>query len=218
MSNWTSFRLLWQSGPPPDIRSAFELGRKALQWCAELKDRFGSTRWHYKWTPNREGADFLRVEWAFSSAIAARLKEDLRKKALPMAEVKPQACFEDGVYDKWWTKEETDSFGTVWWKWSELLLALVTTSKNITYNQIQLLHTDAFQLFTTGRQSDLLHNLRTLGLRQADHCIEALIEAMTSDSFPILYRVPPRSRQEKVDKARIHYLMNSIWFSDAYPW
>lgn len=219
MSGWTHFKWIWSGPPLRTMGEALDLGHTILITLPPLRALLVGLRWHYKWTAveTETEVDFLRVECGVADPRASQIAAQLQPKAAELGkEIALESWLDDGVYHACWTRNSTDSFASVWWRWSELVLELAAPGRNISWREIYGLYPSAFAYFTGQDDRPLQESLRALGVDSPERALYALREAMLADRYPISYVNPPTSDEQARDTARIHYLMSSIFAPMRY--
>jgi hypothetical protein len=125
-------------------------------------------------------------------------------------EIALESWLDDGVYHACWTRNSTDSFASVWWRRSELVLELAAPGRNISWREIYGLYPSAFAYFTGQDDRPLQESLRALGVDSPERALYAparLCSRTDTQSLMSILR-PPTSR---------HGILAHSLFDEQHP-
>lgn len=212
MKDWTILRIRGARGLPT-------LDAVQFLGCVQaIRPLLANSRWHFRWTPVHRNTEFdgLRFEAPFGSPaqreIAAAFESRIPPPDTVVAEpLRPEIDL-DPVQDE---GELEDCLGLLW-RYSEFVSDLRTRNPGAQARQIQGLAPGALLTFVTGDRRHLERALETSGIGTLPAVpFSRFLSELSAN--PLSYRIPPQSRAEAVDTARVHHLAGCTFASDFYP-
>lgn len=212
MRDWTVMRIRGDRGAPT-------LGAVQFLGCIHaIRDVLGETRWHFRWELTRRNTecDGLRIEAPFGSPAQQEITSAFEARIPPPDAVIAEPMRPEADLDPIQTDDELESCLDMLWRYSEFVLELRSRNSGVQARQIQGLTPGALLTFVTGDRRHLERALEksNIGTLPAVPFARFMTELGTA---PLSYRIPPQSREEAVDTARIHHLTGCTFASDFYP-
>lgn len=212
MNDWTVVRVRGDRGAPA-------LNAMQFLGCVHaIRPVLGETRWHFRWQLVRRDSerDGFRIEAPFGSPAQRRITSELEGLIPPPDTIVAEPMRAEADLDPIQTEAELESCLDMLWRFSEFVLGLRSRNSSLQARQIQGLTPGALLTFVTGDRRHLERALEDSGIGSLPAVpFSRLMSELGSG--PLSYRIPPRSREEAVDTARVHHLTGCTFASDFYP-
>ena len=212
MNDWTILRIRGARGLPA-------LDAVQFLGCVQaIRPLLADSRWHFRWTPVHRNTEFdgLRVEVPFGSALQREISAAFEARIPPPDTVVEEPLRTVTDLDPVQNESELDDCLGLLWRYSEFVSDLRTRNPGVQVRQIQGLAPGALLTFVTGDRRHLERALEAAGMSTLPAVpFSRFLSELSAN--PLTYRIPPRSRAEAVDTARVHHLSGCTFASDFYP-
>jgi hypothetical protein len=212
MNDWSVLRIRGDRGAPT-------LGAVQFIGCIQaIRPALGETRWHFRWEPVRRNTEYdgLRIEAPFGSPAQQRITQAFEGRIPPPDTVISEPLRPDVDLDPIQSEAELETCLDMLCRFSEFVLELRKRNSGVQARQIQGLTPGALLTFVTGDRRHLERALEDSGIGSLPAVPFSRFMSELS-AGPLSYRIPPRSRKEAVDTARIHHLTGCTFASGFYP-
>ena len=212
MKDWTILRIRGARGLP---------ALDAIQFlgCVQaIRPLLADARWHFRWTPVQRNTEFdgLRIEVPFGSALQREISTAFESRIPPPDTVVAEPLRTEIDLDTVQDEGELNGCLGLLWRFSEFVSDLRTRNPGLQARQIQGLAPGALLTFVTGDRRHLERALEMAGVGTLPAVpFSRFLSELSAN--PLTYRIPPGSRAEAVDTARVHHLAGCTFASDFYP-
>jgi len=212
MTEWTILRIRGARGAPSLDAVGF------LGCVAAVRESLADTRWHFQWTLVNRRAEYdgLRVEVPFGTKVCKKIVADLEKRVPPPDSVVSEPLRPETDLDSIQTEAELDFCFDLLWRYSELISDLRTRNPGVQPRQIKGLTPGALLTFVTGDRRHFERALESSGIGQLPAVPFSKLMVLVNEAS-LTYRIPPVSRDEAVEAARIHHLAGCTLAAEFYP-
>ena len=212
MREWTVLRIRGDRGAPT-------LGAVQFLGCIHaMREVLGDSRWHFRWELTRGSTEYdgFRFEAPFGSPAQKEITNAFEARVPPPDAVVAEPMRPEADLDPIQTDAELEECLDLLWRYSEFVLELRSRNSGLQARQIQRLTPGALLTFVTGDRRHLERALENSNIGSLPAVPFSRFMAKLGTA-PLSYRIPPRSREEAVDTARIHHLTGCTFASEFYP-